>query len=332
MWEIASLGSDPSKVMKFGRSNAAGNADLTPVAIAAVGSGSSANSAGADLLQPLMSGLLAAPSNAADAPAVAPVGQDDPNFPKGPPYKYTSPTISSYAISASAMAKLDFGSLGGGEGSSEAFFFVCEVAAFTDDVYIARAADESLLLNKYGIGFRIGIKAWGLESKMTANLGMVAAAAELNVAQTQMEVQVFAGDVKRFSAVTDAVKLLTTKFSAETLKNIAGVVSILTDVVSKDGATIPPVLVKYGEFKPNLYTPDRIVISNSYALESLGRGNSRQNLDAWLAHDAGRKKWVKEIGPQIVQCAYENLGFANSNSVPTDAERTELWRLRNLGA
>jgi hypothetical protein len=273
--------------------------------------------------------LLGAVAPAVGAGALESTATVDLNKTPLPPYNYTLPTISSYAMSGSAMAKLEFGSLGGAEGSSEAFYYICEVAAFTDKVVIQRAADESLILQKWGIGFRIGIKAWSIEAKLTANLGMVAAAAELGSAQTAMEIQVFSGDVSKFAMVAEAVKYLT-KFNAETLKNISGLVATLTDVIIKDGADIPPVLVKYSEFSPNMYTPDRIVASNTFAIESLAHGRARSQFDTWRT-GGDKRDWVDAMSPGIVQCAYENLGVMDAFSTGTPKQREDAETLRKLG-
>jgi hypothetical protein len=252
--------------------------------------------------------------------------------PETAPFRYTAPNISSYAMSAHTMADIGFGAILDVKTEGDVFYYVIDVSAYTDKVDVQLGADDkTLILTRWGIGFRIAIVAWHIDVKATANLGMVAASTQLGAGQSSLIAHAFAADVSKLGRISEIMKYNSEKFDAQMLKNLAEFVGQLTSLIASKGSEIAPAAVKYGVLNPNQYNPDHIVASNSFAIEQLARGEPRSGLDNWTAgrnHDDWRNN---VFSPVVISAAYENFGVPNYNGRGTDEQRKAADTLKRLG-
>jgi hypothetical protein len=250
--------------------------------------------------------------------------------PDKPPYVYTTPNITSYAMSAHAMGDVGFGPILDVKTEGDAFYYVIDVSAYTDQIKVeAGADDKSLILTRSGIGFRVGIVAWHIDVKATSNLGMVAASTQIGAGQSSLMAHAFAEDISKLKNIAGIVKYNSERFDAQMLKNLAEFVGQLSLLIAKEGATIAPVDVRYGVLNPNQYDPEHVVASNSFAAEQLARGQPRSNLEHWIRDHS---EWKENIlSPVVIGAAYENFGVPNYNGGGTDAQRKAADELKRLG-
>lgn len=250
-----------------------------------------------------------------------------------PAYNYTSPNISSYALTASAIANLGFKELLNVRTSGDVYYYVIDVAAYTQNVIVKKAAhDATRIIYREGIGFRVGLVAWNIKAHLSVNLGSVAASSQLEGGQTSVSAHAFAGDVAKLGDVARVSEFGGKKFDAKMLQDLAGFVSKLAMVVAKSGHEIPPKKnVARGVLNPNLYSPRNVIASNSYAIEQIWHQRRRSGLADWLAN--GRfKDWTGNIlSPTIIAAAYESLGVDGYHSPITEANTAAAKELQKVG-
>jgi len=269
------------------------------------------------------------PAQEAGAPAGTLLGAAATAAPAAPAstYNYTTPIISSYAMTAHAMGDIGFGAILNVNTSGDVYYFVIDVAAFTSKIDIKTAADDKTsIITRYGIGFRVAVVAWNIDVKASANLGLVAASAQVKGGQSSILAHAFAGDISALGGIAGITKFNGTKFDAQTLKDLAGFVGQLAGVIADNGATIAPAAMDFGVLNPNVYTPDKVVTANSFAIEQLCRSTPRSGLDNWLA-GGGHDDWRKAvISPTVVAAAYANFGV----TAYTDGGSTDQVRQAQL--
>jgi hypothetical protein len=266
----------------------------------------------------LVGGVAAAPGGAVPGPRLT--------------YKYTTPIISSYAMTAHAMADVGFGGILNVNTTGDVYYFVIDVAAFTSKVDIKTAADDKTsIITRYGIGFRVAVVAWNIEVSASANLGLVAASGQVKGGQSSILAHAFAGDISVLGGIAGITKFNGTKFDAQTLKDLAGFVAQLAGVIAKTGATIAPAAMDYGVLNPNVYSPDKVAASNGFAIEQLCRNTSRSKLDDWLA-GGGREDWRNAvISPTVVAAAYANFGVTGYTDGGTPDQVNAAKAVQGLG-
>lgn len=239
-------------------------------------------------------------------------------------YAYTSPNISSCAMTASAMATLGFSELSNVKTFGEVYYYVIDVAAYTQDVEVLKGAHEGTrIIYRHGIGFRVGLVAWNIKAHLSVNLGSVAASTQLEGGQTSVSAHAFAGDVAMLGDVARVSEFGGKKFDAKMLQDLAGFVSKLAMVMAKSGEKIPPKKrLARGVLNPNLYDPKKAIASNSYAIEQMWHQRPRSQLSQWLAN--GRfKDWTDDrLSPTIIAAAYAALGN-NGFYSPITPEQTK---------
>lgn len=249
------------------------------------------------------------------------------------PYAYTSPNISSYALTASAIANLGFKELLNVNTSGDVYYYVIDVAAYTQDVTVRKAAhDGTRIIHRDGIGFRVGLVAWNVEAKMSVNLGSIAASSQLKGGQTSVSAHAFAGDVAKLGDVARVSEFGGKKFDAKMLQDLAGFVSKLAMVVAKSGHEIPPRKgVARGVLNPNLYEPQKAIASNSYGIEQIWHQRRRSELSDRLA-DGKFKDWAGNmLSPTIIAAAYAALGNDGFNSPITEAQTRAARVAQSIG-
>jgi hypothetical protein len=244
------------------------------------------------------------------------------------PYAYTSPNISSYALTASAIANLGFKELLNVKTSGEVYYYVIDVAAYTQDVVVRKAAhDGTRIIYRDGIGFRVGLVAWNVKAHLSVNLGSIAASTQLDGGSTSVSAHAFAGDVAMLGDVARVSEFGGKKFDAKMLQDLAGFVSKLAMVVAKSGDKIPPRKgVARGVLNPNVYDPKKAIASNSYGIEQIWHQRPRSELSQRLA-DGRFKDWAdNRLSPTIIAAAYAAFGNDGFNS-PITPEQTQAARV-----
>ena len=264
-----------------------------------------------------------------DSSLISPINALVADVPKpAGPYKYTSPNISSYAVTSTTVANLGFEALLKVNTEGEVFYYVIDVAAYTNDVSVTSSPDSKPLLVRNGIGFRVALAAWHLNAGASSNVGLVAASCQVDRGQSSLLVKIFAGDVAKLDKIAEVTRFNGDAFNATTLKNLAGFVSDLSLILVQDGSNIPPVPVKAGALDPNGYSPQRAVAANHYAIEQLKQGRPASQLDAWVRE---HKEWRDYLSPVIVRTAFANLGVQGFNSGGTQETKELAQKIQGLG-
>jgi hypothetical protein len=175
----------------------------------------------------------------------------------------------------------------------------------------------------------VALVAWHLKAEASANVGLVAASCQVDGGQSSLVANAFAGDIGKLGKIAEVTKFNGGKFDAAMLKNLAGFVGDLASVIASEGSKIPPVAVKYGALGPNLYSPEKAVAANHYALEQLRRGQPRKGLDDWVA---AHHEWKDTLSPAIVQTSYASFGVESFSSGGSDDQRKAASDVQSLGA
>src|SRR5690349_4760278 len=76
---------------------------------------------------------------------------------------YVGVNVSSYYFTLDAMLDLGFQTLAQFRNNSRIAFFMLEVACYTDEVVVQGTKAHQLLLQRSGVGFRIGVANWNID-------------------------------------------------------------------------------------------------------------------------------------------------------------------------
>jgi len=239
---------------------------------------------------------------------------------------FTDAVISSFTLSLKGMLSLGFGGMAEFEGKTGVYFFVLEVAAYTDTVLVTDVTDVELRLERLGVGFRIGVATWGASFRATANLSAVAASVQMKWSSTKLAVEL-AGKPALDQLPFIQPLLARTNFNPDYLQAVSGAAAGLTDYLAST-PEVEPVTLQIAPLNLPRHSLEVAAYSAHLALQQILWRSPAVLALGYAADTPERMKLTDAI---IVRSTYRELGIENDYQVPNDQQVEEAWRLLMLG-
>jgi len=242
---------------------------------------------------------------------------------------YTTATISTYSLDAAGMLSIGFEAIANLSVHTDVVFMAIDVAAYTDTVQFVSEDQKSLYISRMGMGFRVALAAWNLSIDASVNLGAVAAAVQVQNAQSSLDVQVFADDVMKLPGLEAIEDLKQGSVNADFMNDLSLLAVRLTSAMtSPDGAKIQPTAVKLARIDQAEYSPLNSAISSRFAVEQVRRTKPLNNLNNWVNANGN---YQGLLVPAIAAAGYSCFGVETYEATPTSDQVSAAQSLQTCG-
>lgn len=256
-----------------------------------------------------------------------------------PESKYTSIDLTMMSTDFSVLASLGFGDFLSAKVSSKIHCSYMDLAV-TKRVEINPDNQSIITAATFGLGFRLAIITYDLDSNVAMNLGDVAAAAKLRMGHTSYQIMAIGGGLKVISTAQPLIANLAGEFNVETLELIGAVQAQLTDLYINQNSDMIPELMSvdieldkmasvYANHKgdnPPSYM--ELMKAQRFALQQARKGH---HLIEALKEMKRVPEW--KVDERIVRDLYKRvLGIEKDDGRPTDKNQHEIRIMLDAGA
>lgn len=253
--------------------------------------------------------------------------------------KYTSIDLTMMSTNFSVLASLGFGDFLSVNASSNIHCSYMDLAV-TQKVERNSDARSIIASATFGLGFRLAIITYGLESSIAMNLSDVAAAAKLRMGHTSYQVMAIGGGLKVISTAQPLIANLAGEFNVETLELIGAVQAQLTDLyINKNSGMIPELMSVDIDLDKmaSLYADHQgdepvsyvnLMRSQRFALQQARKGHSlKQALEELKRRDDWKadRSIVKDLYVRV-------LGLKGADDRPSEQNARDVRLMLDAGA
>ena len=245
---------------------------------------------------------------------------------------YNGLSVSSFYFKLDAMLELGFEAMAHFKSEADVAFFMLEVACYTDEFVVQDVTANQTTLERYGIGFRIGIANYKVAFSAASTLAAVAANAELSLSQTGIEVHA-KGSTPEIQRILAPIFELTA-FNTEALKKISGCATLLADYYAAHAEELTPALLQIADLPVGMgkdVVPDywfNRFYSNQFAVESIYRGKT---VNAALSQVAEIPDMNQYVVPSFVNAGYASQGITDPYTAPNATQKTIAGQMLGAG-
>jgi hypothetical protein len=244
--------------------------------------------------------------------------------PPTPPYNYGVVTLSSTSLSASMTASLGFQDLVSFQVSGNAYYWLVDVIAALPPI----ESESPVLSQVYGVGVRLALKAWNVNTKFSLSAYSFAAQATLSMAHTTFAVEAYGAGLQALSTMKPLLTVLGSPFDVEKFQVLGEVMGDLTDYLVAQGDNLTPVLLGV-----NLDFAGETLLDPAggyvFALRRIAKGNSYNQA---LQSIPPNPPPDVEISSVIVQAVYDQLVGSDQDAQPSSAAKSSANQILGLGS
>jgi len=242
------------------------------------------------------------------------------------PYDYGIVNLASTTVSASVVASLGYSDLVNFSVSGTAYYWLLDVVAT-----LPALPDQSaspLISQVYGVGIRVVLKAWNVNTKLSMSAYGLAAQAELGMAQTTFQVETLGPGLDSLASLRPLMVAIGATFDVEMMQTLGQCIGDLTDYLADNEQTMTPQLlgVNFDWTNASLLDPAGGYV---YALRRITKGNNYtqalQNVPSTLPPGV-------EISTPIVQAVYTQIVGPDPTAAPTSQQKSTANTLLNVGS
>lgn len=245
-----------------------------------------------------------------------------PQAPAGP-HVYNNVQIKSTQVTSDVAISLGFGSLVSIGGTGSSYMYVVDVVALLPGVPVPSSVISSLY---YGIGIRLGLKAWSIDTKFSSSVSFIAAAASLSMASTAYEFISMGPGLDVLPSLKPLIVGSLGPFNNQVLQNLGAALEGLVSYLSSQGANLEPVPISvdldFGSPKPASLT-----LSGTFALNQIRRCMTLQQAKAAIPQNL---PYGAKIDEAFVEAIYSTI-VQSPTAKPTPAQSDAAKGLLALG-
>lgn len=241
------------------------------------------------------------------------------------PYSYGIVNLTSTTISASMAASLGYGDLVTFSVNGTAYYWLLDVVATLPA--LPDNSSSPLVSQVYGVGVRVVLKAWNVNTKLSVSAYGLAAQAELGMAHTTFQVETLGPGLGALASVRPLMVAIGATFDVEMMQTLGQCIGDLSDYLAANEQTMTPQLVgvNFDWTDASLLDPAGGYV---YALRRITKGNSYtqalQNVPSTLPPGV-------EISTPIVQAVYTQIVGPDPTASPTGPQKSTANTLLNMG-
>lgn len=259
-----------------------------------------------------------------------------PNRPK-PDSKYSSIDLAMMSTNFSVLVSLGFGDSFSAKADSNVHCSYMDLAV-TKRVESNYDNKSIIAAATFGLGFRLAIITYGLDSSIAMNLGDVAAAAKLRMGYTSYQILAVGGGLKVISTAQPLIANLAGEFNVETLELIGAVQAQLTDLYINQNSDMVPELMSVDidlDKMANLYSGGKsqgpsymqLMKAQRFALQQARHGRT---LTQALEQMDRKPAWA--VDRSIVKDLYERVLGLKADEEPRGSNPHDIRIMLDAGA
>ncbi len=233
------------------------------------------------------------------------------NGPNSLPDVSNTVTYSETNINAAGAMSLGFQGLVDFNASAKASYLLLQLKVLADPV---PGKSGSMITNEYyGVGFRICVKAWNLDTKSNVSVESVSADCTINGASSAIQMQVVGISPQVLAEYVPMFAGYIGSFDMTTLQNIGVISKALQDYISENYQSIRPVLMEVELNQNVLVQPFNLSPSTVYALHGVYTPDSYNNAVKYKPSNTGF-----DLDDDVIKSIYKVVVGSNYSSKPND--------------
>lgn len=250
---------------------------------------------------------------------------------------YSSIDLTMMNTDFSVLVALGFGDSFSAKAHSQVY---CSYMDLAVTKRVEKNSDRNSIITAatFGLGFRLAIVTYGLDSSIAMNLGDVAAAAKLRMGYTSYQILAVGGGLKVISTAQPLIANLAGEFNVETLELIGAVQAQLTDLYINQNSDMVPELMSVDidlDRMANLYSGGKgkspsymdLMKAQRFALQQARHGHT---LTRALEEMDKEPAWT--VDRSIVKDLYERVLGLKADEAPRGSNPHDIRIMLDAGA